>query len=352
VTRRARLLRRVSTVLLTLWVLAVVGAFVHRQLRRRPVVAPVELGEVAAGREETPVRVQRGFVYNDVLGVEPNFRVAASEVVEFASGWYELREMNLSMFQGGEVSYALVAGAGRFNPAEKTALARDQVHLSLGRGVAVRADEVVLHGVERRLASRGSVSFAGPGWGGVGGELAVSLAEDLVELRGGVSVSWRGDTQGSALVMLTPRLAYRRQRGLLECPEGIRFLRGGLRIDAPAAEIQLEADTGMLRQVRLTGPVRIDGALDAGGWMEGRAGSTTVEALGGGRMRLAADPAAGTGWVSLRWADRKGAIRELTAWRLVGEGSEGAWEWLEGRSWRAASSWRGNRPGERLRPTG
>jgi lipopolysaccharide export system protein LptA len=331
VSRRARLVRRASAFLLSVWVLVLVGVFVHRQLRRKPAVSPVEIEEVSGEQKETPVRVQKGFVYNDVLGVEPNFRIAAQEAVEFASGWYELHDVTMSLFHQGTVSYGLVAKQARFNTVEKSATASGDVQLSLSAGIAVRADKLVLDGGSRVLSSRGSVTFAGPGWGGVAQGMAVDLASNRLDLKGGVSLSWRsGSADRSSLILLAQELLYYRDRGLVECPRGLTFLRSGLRVEAPGAEIRIDAQSGGLIQAKLLGSVRLGGTLDDGGMVAGRTGDMLVQPLLGERFRIAAEPEAGSGWVSLHWSAPGNVSRELLTWRLVGEGSRDAWEWLEG----------------------
>lgn len=329
-TSRARFWRRLSSLLLTLWLIAVVASFVHRQLRRRPTVAPVELGEVATTTEDAPVRVQKGFVWNDVLGVEPNFRVAAQETVEFASGWYELRDVSVSTYKAGAVAYQLSAETARINTVEKQGLLQGEVQLAFEQGVAVQTDAVSWEGTEQLLESRASASFAGPGWGGLAGRLIVNLETDTIELRDGVSVSWRQSAGGSdPVVLLAPTVVYQRTRGLLTCPSGVTFLRGGLRIGAPGAVIQLELTSGRVVDLELDAPVTMSGPLAAGGWVDGEAGMTTLESRGEGRVRLTAGPVPGRGWVVVRWSSPTGAMRELRTWRMVGEGSQDAWEWLE-----------------------
>ena len=117
-----KLLRRASAALLVVWIGVLVGSFVRRHLQRTPVVEPVDLGpEVEEGGEQ-PIRVHRGFVYTDTIGAEPNFRVAAQETVQFASGWYELRDTEMWLYHEGEVLYGLTATRARFNPARREAV--------------------------------------------------------------------------------------------------------------------------------------------------------------------------------------------------------------------------------------
>ncbi len=329
--QRKRVIRRGSLILLLVWVGVLVGALIQAQLRRRPPVAPVELGEVSRGQEETPVRVQKGFVYNDVLGVEPNFRIAARETVEFASGWYELRDVDVSLYRNGQVAYGLVARQARFNPTRKEALVTGDVQVSLAHGIAMRADQVVLHGGDRDLESVGGVTFAGPGWGGTAGRLAVAVGGDVVQLLDGVSVSVRqAATATQSVIILAPKVTYSRERALASFPNGLTVLRAGLRLTGASGEVQLKAQTGTLRDALLRAPVRVDGVLDDGSYVELDAGDTHMEATEDGGANVTVLPSAGTGWVEARWTQPDGSWRRFTTWRLVGRRSATDWEWLEG----------------------
>ena len=329
--QRKRVIRRGSLILLLVWMAVLIGALIHAQLRRQPPMAPVQLGDVAKQREETPVRVQKGFVYNDVLGVEPNFRIAARETVEYASGWYELRDVDVSLYRNGQVAYGLVAEKARFNPAKKEAIVTGEVQVSLAHGIALRADQIVLHGADRDMESVGGVTFAGPGWGGSAGRLAVAVGGDLVKLVDGVSVSVRqspGATQ--SLIILAPEVTYSRGRALAAFPRGLTVLRAGLRLTGADGEIQLKEPSGTLRNAVIRAPVRVDGVMDDGSYVRLDAGETRVEALASGGMSVTALPAADTGWVEATWTQPDGSWRHFTAWRLVGRRSATQWEWLEG----------------------
>jgi lipopolysaccharide export system protein LptA len=337
VSRRGRRVRRLSAFLLAAWLVGIVVILVQRQLRRRPTVAPEKVSELASAAEGSPVQVQKGFVYNDVLGVEPNFRIAARETVKFASGWYELRDVDMALFRPGAASYGLAAGRARFNPAEKEAIAEQNVQLSLGGGISVRGDRFTLHGAKRTLRSEGTVTFAGPGWGGLGGELTADLGRDRVDLNRGVSISWRGNGNVISLVILAPQMEYERKRALLHCPAGITFLRGSMRLRSAAADLRLDPETGRLVRIELSDPVHMAGTLEDGSLVQGDAGATQIQPLEGDRYRVTAASAADGGWVRFMWNGPGGVERTLDAWRLVGEGSDKAWEWLEGQELVCAS---------------
>lgn len=324
-----RSIRRFSLAALLAWLLLLAGMFADRQLRRRPIVTEVDLGQVAASSDETAVRVHRGFEYSDTLGIEPNFRVAASETVEFASGWYELRDVEVSLFHRGQVAYGLISRQARFNPGRREALVSGEAQLSLGGGIAARADGFVLRGPERNLESSGVVTFAGPGWAGVAGGLSGHLADNVIDIVGGLSASARQGPGEPALVLLAPAARYRRSVAHLEFAEGLTLLKGGLQVGARRAAIQLDQAEGTVRRLELAGGVTAEGSFAGGEQLSLDSDSAIIEAAADGRLRLTAQPAA-SGWVSASWRDLGGTWRELTAWRVLGEGTASSWEWLEG----------------------
>lgn len=306
--------------------------FAQRELRRSSAVATTldEKETVEPGGEQ-PVRVHKGFVYSVTLGVEPNFRVAARETVEFASGWYELRDVEVSLYHRGEEAYGLVAEKARFNPTAQEATATGAAQLSLQGGVAVRAEGFSIHGPERMVESMGAVSFAGPGWGGVAGGMTAQLSNDTLDLVGGVSVSQRGAAGAEgAVVLLAPRVHFVRSQGAASFPEGLTVLRGPLRLRAKGAEIQVAEEKSELQRALLLAPVLADGTLADGEVVDASAGNTLIEAIGDGRYRLTAEPLPESGWVTANLRGEGGVWREMTAWRVVGEGTEKVWDWLEG----------------------
>ncbi len=109
-------LRRASVILLVLWVALLVASFLKRRFKQAPPAEPVEATMLAKGDEGQPVRVHKGFVYSDTLGIEPNFRIAAREAVEYASGWYEFSDVQVSLYHEGRVVYGLVADRLKFDP--------------------------------------------------------------------------------------------------------------------------------------------------------------------------------------------------------------------------------------------
>lgn len=336
---RLLVLRRASVVLLVLWTALLVAAFLQRRFKQAPQTEPVEAEAPAKEGLGQPVRVHKGFVYSDTLGIEPNFRIAAREAVEFASGVYEFSDVQVSLYHEGQVAYGLVADRLKFDPTSHEAETSGRAEVSLQGGIALRAAGFKFGGKERVLQSQGPATFAGPGWGGLAGGARCSLEKDTIELTGGTSVSWRGSgTAGEpSWILLAPRLLYDRKVATIAFNDGLTVLRGRMRARTARAELQLSGPEGELRAATLGGPVRLDGVLDDGSNVEATAGTTVIESLPAGRYRLTAEPAAETGWVSVKWADRTAGWRDFTAWRLVGEGSRTAWEWLEGQGLACAS---------------
>ncbi len=347
---RRTLLRRGSLTLLLLWAIVLVGSYLQRHFRHQPQAERVEAEPTPGVGGEQPVRMHKGFVYSDTLGIEPNFRIAAREAVEFSSGWYQFTDVQVSLYHEGRVAYGLTADGLRYNPATHEARTIGGAELSLQRGVALRASGFTLGGPGRTVESTGPVSFAGPGWGGLAGGTSASLAKDTVALSGGVSVTWRpsGPAGGPPVSLLAPTLTYDRKRAVASFPEGLTVLRGSLQAKAAKGEIQLAQAEGEPRKVTLDGPVRLDGILDDGGNVDVRAGTTVLEALPEGRLRLAAEPLATSGWVDVSWAEAGVGWREFAAWRLVGEGSRNAWEWLEGQGLACAEELARNEEPRRL----
>jgi len=322
------LLRRGSIVLLLAWMSGLAAVFIQRQLTKP--------GQEAAPPEpptrngERPVRIQKGVEFNQTYGPDLSFRIAASEGAEYESGWAELAGVQVTFYSEGQVSYGLTAEKGRFHVARKEARTVGETLLSLRGGIAVRAGGFVYRGSEVQLESEGPVALAGPGWGGVAERAWAQLRDDVLELTGGVSIGLRREGKAGSFVLLTPRLRYERKRALVVLPDGLEILGEGMVARAAGARLQLAGEEGEPKRLDLVPPVRVSGRLPDGGPVEGEAGETSLERLEDGRLRLAASAMPTPGWVRVRWLDEVSGWQELAAWRLVGEGTPQAWEWLEG----------------------
>lgn len=341
-------MRRGSAALLVAWVALLLVAFVQRQGRRRAPLASVRIEEPAPATGERAVRVHKGFVYSDTLGVEPNFRIASRETVEYDSGWFEMRDAEVSFFTEGRIAYGLIAERARVRAGHHEARVTGAAQLSLKGGLAVRAEGFAFHGGDRILESEGVVAFAAPGWGGMAGGLSASLANDTMDLVGGVSVALRGNREGEpATVLIAPRIHYDRPRVLLQFPEGVTVFQGTMTATAPAAEMQLDREGGVLTRATFAAPMRLAGLAVAAGSAEALLGEARLESVEGGRYRFVGEPAPGLGWAWTFWRQAGTGWRELTAWRLVGEGTGTAWEWLEGQGLACLSEYTGG-PSARL----
>lgn len=329
-SRRDQLLRRASLVLLLLWLLILGASVAHRQMRRRGAAVQAEPTPAARRGEERPVRLYSGLVYTDTLGIEPNFRLAARETLEFASGWYELKDVEVSIFHAGEVAYGLVASDARYNPQLREAQAHGNAQLSLSKGVALRADGFELRGAERSFSSRGPVTFAAAGWGGVAGAVSGSAAENTIELKDSVTASWRRG-EGTPVIVLTPRVTYSRRRAVIEIDEGVTVLHRQSQLLAGSGRVRLRGADGPADEVVLAGGVDAEARFGDGSAVYASAEKLEVRLEEGGTVDLRIHPRENSGWVRTTWVGANGARRAFSAWRVVGAGSEEAGlHWIEG----------------------
>ena len=329
-TARLRFLRRASAVLLLVWVGVIAASLLRRQAERKAPTGQVQFDSAATAGGEQPVRVHRGFVYTDTIGVEPNFRISARETVEYASGWFELQDVEVSFYHGSEVAYALTSRSARLNRDRREAIATGDVRLSLAGGIAVSASGFTLKGEERILESQGPATFGGEAMGGLAGGVTCDLKENAIALVGGVSFVWRRDSDDSSpLIVLAPSATYSRNEAVVDFPDGATLLRGTLRLQGAAVQVQLREAEGSLQAITLAEPVDLTGTTASGQIISGRAGKSELVTLEEGRLRFTAEPASSSGWVGLLLREPVQGWREMTAWRVVGEGNRDEWEWLE-----------------------
>lgn len=323
-------LRRGSVILLLAWLMVFVGVLMQRQIASR---AQREGGTLDIRPEppgERPVRIQKGVEFNQTYGPDLSFRIAASEGAEYESGWAELSGVQVSFYSEGEVAYGLTAERGRFHIVHKEAHTVGETLLSLRGGIAARAAGFTYDGTALELRSEGPVALAGQGWGGVAEEARALVRDDVLELAGGVSLSFRRERGVAPVVLLAPRVRYERKRALVVFPDGVELLYQRLSARASGARLLLASEEGEPRRLDLDEPVLVQGELPDGSPVEAVAGRCVVERVEGGRIQLSAQAMAIPGWVRVRWLDASAGWQQLDAWRVVGEGTETAWEWLEG----------------------
>jgi lipopolysaccharide export system protein LptA len=330
VSRRDQLFRRASLLLLVLWLLVLGASVAERQMRRRGAAVQAEPTPAARRGEERPVRLHSGLVYTDTIGIEPNFRLAARETLEFASGWYELKDVEVSIFHAGEVAYGLVASDARYNPQLREAQAHGNAQLSLSKGIALRADGFDLRGADRSFSSRGPVTFAAAGWGGVAGAVSGSAGENTIQLKDDVTASWRRG-EGSSVVVLAPSLTYNRRRGVVQLDNGVTVFHRQNQLLAGSGWMRLRGPDGPPEELVLSGGVTVEARFDDGSIVQAWGEEMELRRTEGGTLDLRILPRESSGWVRAAWAGADGARRTLSAWRVVGMGSEeGGLQWVEG----------------------
>lgn len=330
--RKGTIVRRGSIVLLLAWLGVVMGTLVERRMRNGGHVAPPLVGEAHSPDGDRPIQVQRGARFTKMTGLEPSFRVAAAQVVRFASGWDEYTDVEVSLYHAGEVAYGLAADLARYNDASQEVTVSGHAQLSLRGGVTVRADGFGIHDEKHLLESRGAATFAGPAWAGLAGGIRCDLGADTIDLLDGISVSsrLRAGVGDPPLVLLAPALRYQRARSTLTFPAATQLLQGELHLSSAGGEVQLLDSSGEMRRARLTGPLHGGGTLDDGSLLVIDGGDTNVDRTEDGGIAIQAEPEAGTGWVRLVWDLPGVGRRELVTWRLLGEGRGSRLDRIEG----------------------
>lgn len=318
--------------LLAGWIGVLGFLLVDRQVKRSPVREVPDLDSPLIDPADRPVSVRRGFVYSDTVGVEPNFRVTARETVEFASGWYELKDVEVWLYHQGRVAYGLVAERARYDPNRHEALARGDAHVSLRGGGVVRAAGFSFSGPDQFLVSEGAVTVAGLGWSALAERASFFAADDRMVLDGNVSVNWRGDADDAIPVMLlAPQMEYLQKHSLVRLSKGLNLLRERLSLRAVDGEVQLGGPGGGFRNVTLSGPVTVQGYFSDGSVIELQTGDTEISGMDDDRFRLATAASLIPGWVQMTLGQPDGSQQQLKTWRLSGEGSRAGFEWLEAR---------------------
>lgn len=307
--------RRLTAWLMLAGTIAVVALAVRRAREIKMQIAEVgSAGEVPAaeGRDEgETVGVYHGFKYVETVAGQLAFALSSSRTLGLSSGWHEIKNVQLDLYRQGEISGVLTCDGASFNVQTRDARLGGRVQLRLPDGSLITTDKGRFEASTRELVTEAETVYMSPQAIGRTARARYSVTEDRLLLEGGVVIH---SVEGMSLT--APRLAYQRDRGLVEAPEGcrLRFREGSL--EAPSALVELDPGGGMPRRLELEGGVTmtgVEGPATLDGWTERL--SAQRDPAGSWQFRATTSGP----WVTLV-SREDGAYyeRRLTTWRLRG----------------------------------
>ncbi len=269
-------------------------------------VAPPESGDAGETTAE-----YRGFRFVETVAGQLIFALTSVRTLGTSSGWHEIQDVQLELYQQGRASGVLTCDSAAFNIQTHDTRLDGGIQLRLPDGAVIRTERGHFEGETRELVTGAETVFMSPTAIGRAGRARYSVAEDRLLLEEGVDLRSR---QGGRLV--AARVVYERQTGTVRLPDGYRLTFGESTVTGPSGLVRLDGNDGPPRQLELEGGVSLEGARDTTG-LTGWAERLTASRDAGGSWQFQASTT--SRWVTLVARDPAAYYeRSIAAWALRG----------------------------------
>jgi len=287
---------RHGTMAMIVVIVAAMGILIAQRVRH--LSTPV--GEVdpsaMVGSGDDPVEgIYTDFRYIETVAGQLIFVLNSARTLGKSSGWHEIEDVRLQLFDEGEEGALLSCEGARFNIETRDADLRGPIHVAFPGGAVLTTDSGQFEAGSRRFVTESPVMFTDGDSLGRAGRAMYLLEEDRLVLAGNAVIS-----TGEGMTMRAPTIEYRRGEGRIVFPEGCELVRDDVSIAAPHAVIELADGDGGAKRVVFSGGVTAVSAGLAGGTMgEAWAERIIAERDGSGNWQVAAHTAAK--WITVRF---------------------------------------------------
>lgn len=196
-----RVLRVALPIAFVLFVALIGFTYSSNRIRTRPASTPVT-STIRAG--EVPQSVAYLFEDTQTVGGKVLSKVRARRTMGFASGWYTLEDVELTIYRETR-NYRLVAPQAQFHLETKAAEVKRGVRLASSDGLAVQTEEMTFDG--NRLTGEIPLTFQVQNWTGRSGGMDLNLELETMRLQGGVEAVTHGGGSGEPPLRVTSRTA-------------------------------------------------------------------------------------------------------------------------------------------------
>lgn len=175
--RSVKILRIVLPILFVAFLGVLALSFTEASRRQRsvsePVTSPIRQGE-------NPQLIAYAFEDVQTIGGRVVSRIRARRTMGFASGWYTLEDVHLTIYRENGEAYELVAPQAQFRPETKEAEAVGGVRITASDGVEIETASINFDG--SRLVNRIPVRFRVDHWQGRAGAVDLNVASEHLRL--------------------------------------------------------------------------------------------------------------------------------------------------------------------------
>lgn len=242
-TRTVRILRIVLPLLFVAFLILVVVSFTANERSDR--VASDVASDLP--RNEKPQRIGDRFALTQTVGGRTVLRILADRTVGFASGWYTLEGVTLTVYRAGGRTYEIAAKQAQVHQDTRELQATGGVTLRSGDGIVVQTS--ALHFDGRQLLGRDPLTFRMGPWSGKAGGLILDVTAESVRLVNGVEGSKPALQNQAAIAFRSGHAEYLRTAGELRLTGSVVIDREGDRFSSNSALARIDPRSEALRSI-------------------------------------------------------------------------------------------------------
>ncbi|MFN2441264.1 MAG: LptA/OstA family protein [Thermoanaerobaculia bacterium] len=196
--------------------------------------------------DDSPQLVAYAFDDVQTIGGRVVSQIRAQRTIGFASGWYTLEDVWLTIYQENGGSYQLRAPQAQFHHATKEARADGGVRVTSSDGTEIITESIAFDG--NRLVNRVPVRFVADNWRGRAGGVDFNLGSERLDLTDSVEATMQS-------VPPAPPITVRADNASFDRSGNEAAFRGSVEIDRAGDTLRTETITARIDQEKkvLTG---------------------------------------------------------------------------------------------------
>jgi len=249
--RLVKALRLIIPILLLVFIAVVVASYTRRpriEKKAEPFHSPTRKGD-------KPLLVATTFEDTQSIGGRIVSRIRARRTVGFASGFYTLEGVELTIFRADGQTYQLVCPQAQFQPKTKAAEAIGGVTVKSSDGLEFSTASITFDGT--KLVNRVPVRFKVDSWEGRAGGMDFSISDEAIRFFEPIEAFHR--------VVNTPETRFTakdalflRKRGEVTFNGGVDMLRARDSMHSESVAVKLDGKLRTLLGLEGTGAVKLN----------------------------------------------------------------------------------------------
>lgn len=249
--RLVKALRLIIPILLLVFIAVVVASYTRRprtEKKAEPFSSPLRKGD-------KPLLVATTFEDTQSIGGRIVSRIRARRTVGFASGFYTLEGVELTIFRADGQTYQLVCPQAQFHPKTKAAEAIGGVTVKSSDGLEFSTASITFDGT--KLVNRVPVRFKVDSWEGRAGGMDFSISDEAIRFLEPIEAFHRVPNAPETRFAAKDAL-FLRKRGEVTFNGGVDMLRAQDSMHSESVAVKLDGKLRTLLGLEGVGAVRLN----------------------------------------------------------------------------------------------